>query len=49
MVCPLRDGTTVVLGGTDRMNEPLRRVFAAQGLRSASRMRHPTGSGYAYE
>ena len=36
MVCPLRDGTTVVLGGTDCMNEPLRRVIAAQGPSSRS-------------
>jgi hypothetical protein len=37
MVCPLRDGTTVVLGGTDCMNEPLRRAIAAQGPSSRSR------------
>jgi hypothetical protein len=36
MVCPMRDGTTVVLGGTDCMNEPLRRVIAAQGPSSRS-------------
>ena len=36
MVCPLRDGTTVALGGTDCMNEPLRRVIAAQGPSSRS-------------
>jgi hypothetical protein len=36
MVCPLRDGTTVVLGGTDCMNEPLRRVIAAEGPSSRS-------------
>jgi hypothetical protein len=36
MVCPLRDGTTIVLGGTDCMNEPLRQVIAAQGPSSRS-------------
>jgi hypothetical protein len=36
MACPLPDGTTVVLGGTDCMNEPLRRAIAAQGPSSRS-------------
>jgi hypothetical protein len=36
MVCPLRDGSTVVLGSTDCMNEPLRRAIAAQGPSSRS-------------
>lgn len=36
MQCPLRDGTTVALGGMDCMNEPLRRVIAAQGPTSRS-------------
>jgi hypothetical protein len=36
MTCPLPDGTTVVLGGTDCMNEPLRRAIAAQGPSSRS-------------
>jgi hypothetical protein len=36
MACPLRDGTTMPLGGTDCMNEPLRRAIAAQGPSSRS-------------
>jgi hypothetical protein len=36
IVCPLRDGTTVVMGSTDCMNEPLRRAIAAQGPTSRS-------------
>jgi hypothetical protein len=34
--CPLRDGSTKPLGGMDCMNEPLRRVIAAQGASSKS-------------
>lgn len=34
MQCPLRDGTSVAMGGMDCMNEPLRRVIAAQGTSS---------------
>ena len=37
LVCPLRDGTSVTLGGTDCMNEPLRRAIVAEGPSSRSR------------
>jgi hypothetical protein len=36
IVCPLRDGTTAVMGSTDCMNEPLRRAIALQGPSSRS-------------
>ncbi len=36
MACPLRNGSTVPLGGMDCMNEPLRRAIAAQGESSRS-------------
>ena len=37
MACPLHDGTTVTLGGTDCMNEPLRRAIEAGGPSGRSR------------
>jgi hypothetical protein len=35
--CPLRDGTSVTMGYTDCIHEPMRRVIVAQGAASRSR------------
>jgi hypothetical protein len=37
VACPMRDGTTVTLGMTDCIHEPLRRAIAAQGATSRSK------------
>jgi hypothetical protein len=36
VACPLRDGTTLTMGYTDCIHEPMRRVIAAEGPSSRS-------------